>query len=173
MECADFYSAFCLTSFCQPNDGNMLLVFFHWLLDFGRKELSIQPCDVGYRNMLGTFGLAGVGVRAVAEPQLVHLGYHGLRTALGLHLALWQQCHLRHFGGDKKHGTRIFTGRHTCATSYAGSRVHSKIGIVLGYRYDIAVGHTSRMARHIATRLNDFVESRPIHCQVLDNGESG
>lgn len=147
------------------------------MLSFGRTiesrpdENTVEPSDVGRRNLLGTNGLAGIGVGAVAETEFVHLGHHGACTALVFHLALGQQRKLRHLGSHKKHRAGVFAGRHASATANARSRVHRKIGIGLRNRDGVAVGDATRMARNIAPRLYYLIEGRTINCQVLDNGK--
>ena len=61
------------------------------VVKLGLDELAVQAGDVGYRLVLGALGLAGAGVGAVAEAQLLHLHDHGLGTLGGLGAALGQQ----------------------------------------------------------------------------------
>ena len=57
----------------------------------GLDELAVQACDVGDGLVLRAHGLAGAGVGAVAEAELVHLSHHGLGTFGSLRKALGQQ----------------------------------------------------------------------------------
>ena len=51
------------------------------VFELRRKELAVQAGDMRDGDLLGTFGLAGTRVGAVAEAQFVHLGDHRLGAA--------------------------------------------------------------------------------------------
>ena len=69
----------------------------------GSDELAVQAGDVADADALGALGLAGAGVGAVTESQLIHLGEHGLGTTLSLYLTLREQSKLAYLGTYKQH----------------------------------------------------------------------
>ena len=59
-------------------------------------HLAVQAGDVGDGLVLRTYCLAGAGVGAVTEAELVHLGNHVLHTTGGLYATLGKQGELRY-----------------------------------------------------------------------------
>ena len=57
-------------------------------------ELAVEASDVGDGFALRAYGFAGACVGAVAEAELVHLGYHCLGAASCLYATLWKECEL-------------------------------------------------------------------------------
>ena len=60
--------------------------------------MPVKPRNVLPLDELRALGLAGIGIGAVAEAQLVHLGDHLLRSVGGLNLALGQQSQMADLG---------------------------------------------------------------------------
>ena len=81
----------------------VLVVAGEELLD----PLAVEAGDVLALDLLGAFGLAGVGVGAGAEAQLVHLADHLLHAVGSLHASLWQECQMADLGADKEHGRGV------------------------------------------------------------------
>ena len=137
----------------------------------GGDELSVEAGDVLTFDLLGAFGLAGVGVGAAAKTQFIHLAYHLRHTLPSLDLSLWQEGEMRDLGSDKQHSRSVLAGNHTGTAAYAGGCVHGLLVLLFGHWYDIGIGHTSRGDTDIASRLDDFVESRTVNHKVFDDGE--
>ena len=57
-------------------------------------HLAVEAGDVGDGLVLRADSLAGTGVSAVTEAELVHLGNHVLNTTCSLYAALWEQSEL-------------------------------------------------------------------------------
>ncbi len=69
----------------------------------GSDELAVQAGDIADAYALGTLGLAGAGVGAVTESQLIHLGEHSLGATGSLYLTLREQSKLAYLGTYKQH----------------------------------------------------------------------
>ena len=58
---------------------------FLWLMEsvaqLGSDELAVEAGNIADADALGALGLAGAGVGAVTESQLIHLGEHSLGAA--------------------------------------------------------------------------------------------
>ena len=67
-------------------------------------HLAVEAGDVGDGLVLRADGLAGTGVGAVAEAQLVHLGNHVLHATGSLNTALGKQGELADLRRDEEHG---------------------------------------------------------------------
>lgn len=125
----------CLLVFVVNNSG---LVF-----QLSLEELAVEAGDVADRNALGALGLAGTGVGAVTEAELVHLGKHSLGTAGCLNLTLGKEGELAHLGRYEEHGRTVLTSSYaSTATDTCGS-VHSLIGDGLGDGYSVGIGDTT------------------------------
>ena len=133
--------------------------------------MPIKPCNILPLDELRALGLAGIGIGAVAEAQLVHLGDHLLRSVGGLDLALGQQSQMAYFGTHKQHCAGILASRYAGATADARSCVHSHVGVVFWDGDGVGIGDTSRGGADVASRLDDLVESGTIHNKVSDDGE--
>ena len=92
--------------------------------------LAVQTGDVLALDLLRAFGLAGVGVGASAEAQLVHLDDHLAGAVEGLGLTLRQQVEVAHLGADEEHGAGVLAGSHTGSAADAGGGVHGLVGDV-------------------------------------------
>ena len=87
--------------------------------------LAVETGDVLPLDFLGAFSLAGVGVGAGAEAQLVHLADHLLDAVHGFGLALRQEGQVAHLGTDEEHGGGVLAGRHTGSAAYASALIPS------------------------------------------------
>ena len=68
------------------------------VLHLSLEELAVEASDVADAYALGTLGLAGTGVGAVTEAELIHAGKHSLGTAGCLYLTLGKESELAHLG---------------------------------------------------------------------------
>ena len=73
------------------------------VFQLGSDELAVEAGDIADADALGALGLAGAGVGAVTESQLIHLGEHGLGAAGSLYLTLREQSKLAYLGADEQH----------------------------------------------------------------------
>ena len=73
-------------------------VILESVLHLSLEELAVEASDVADAYALGTFGLAGTGVGAVTEAELIHAGEHSLGTAGCLYLTLGKEGELAHLG---------------------------------------------------------------------------
>ena len=73
------------------------------IAQLGSNELAVQAGDIADADALGALGLAGTGVGAVSESQLIHLGEHGLGATGSLYLTLRKQSQLANLGTYKQH----------------------------------------------------------------------
>ena len=142
------------------------------VLEFSTKELAVQAGDMGDSHMLRAFHLAGAGVRAGTEAELVHLGDHGLGPLGTLDLSLRKQCEGTYTGGHEKHGRPVLAGCHTGAAAYAGSTVHALLRSLVGYEDGVPVRNTACTYRNEASGLENLVESLAVHDKVLDYRET-
>lgn len=62
------------------------------------EELAVEASDVADAYALGALGLAGTGVGAVTEAELIHAGEHSLGTTCSLYLTLRKEGELAHLG---------------------------------------------------------------------------
>ena len=68
------------------------------VLHLSLEELAVEASDVADAYALGALGLAGTGVGAVTEAELIHAGKHSLGTAGCLYLTLGKEGELAHLG---------------------------------------------------------------------------
>ena len=139
---------------------------------FSLDELAVQTCDIGDGLILRALSLAGTGVGAVTEAELLHLGDHVLDTASSLDAALRQQCELADLTGYKEHSRTILAGCHTSASTDAGSAVHSLVGCLLGDQDGIGILGLAGAHGGVAAGSDNLIEGGTIHHTVLDDGES-
>ena len=85
------------------NSGRLFLVNEVSVFQLGNDELAIQAGNVADADALGALGLAGAGVGAVTESQLIHLGEHCFSATLGLYLTLREQSKLANLCAYKQH----------------------------------------------------------------------
>ena len=133
--------------------------------------LAVEAGDVLALDLLGALGLAGVGVGAGAEAQLVHLADHLLDAVHGLGLALGQQGEVAHLGADEEHGAGVLAGCHAGAAADAGGGIHGLVGLVLGHKDIVGVGHAAGGGADVAAGLDNLVEGRAVHHEVADHRE--
>ena len=100
----------------------------------GGPVVAIEPGDGVRGNFLRTDGCAFVLIRAVTKSRRIHGSDHAENASISLRLALGDRIEMGDLGGHKKHGTGIFTGRHTGATADASGRRESAVRHVLGNR---------------------------------------
>ena len=136
-------------------------------------ELAIQAGDVGDGLVLRAYSLAGAGVGAVAEAELIHLGHHGLGALSCLGTALGQEGELGDLGAHEEHGRAVLTGCYAGTAADAAGAVHSLVGILLGDEDGVGVLSLTCADGGVAAGLDDLVESGAIHHAVLDDGETG
>lgn len=154
----------CLLVFVVNNSG--------LVLHLGLEELAVEAGDVADRNALGALGLAGTGVGAVTEAELIHTGEHSLGTAGCLNLTLRKEGELAHLGRYEEHGRAVLTSSYaSTATDTCGS-VHSLVGDGLGDGNCVGIGDTTGVHRHVTASLHDLVVGRAVDHQVADNGEA-
>ena len=60
------------------------------------EVLAVEASDVADAYALGTLGLAGTGVGAVTESELIHTSEHSLGAACSLYLTLGKEGELAH-----------------------------------------------------------------------------
>ena len=68
------------------------------VLQLSLEVLAVEASDVADTYALGALGLAGTGVGAVTEAELIHAGEHSLGTAGSLYLTLGKEGELAHLG---------------------------------------------------------------------------
>ena len=135
------------------------------------NPLTVHSCDVLPLNLLGTFGLAGVGVGAAAKAQFVHLDDHVAHTVECLNLALWQQIEVADLGTDKEHGAGVLARRHTGTAADTGSGIHRLVGDMLRNGDGVGIGHTAGSGADIAPCLNNLVKGCAVDNKVAYDGE--
>ena len=139
----------------------------------GLDELAVQAGDVGDGLVLRADGLAGAGVGAVAEAELIHLGDHGLGALGCLGTTLGQEGELGDLGADEEHGGTVLTSGYAGTAADAAGAVHGLVGILLGDEDGVGVLCLACADGGIATGLDDLVEGGAIDHAVLDDGETG
>ena len=76
---------------CQQRSYFSTILFIYQLVfELCCEEFTVEAGDMAYGDMFRAFHLAGAGIGAGTESQLVHLGHHGFRTACAFNLALRQ-----------------------------------------------------------------------------------
>ena len=78
----------CLLSYCVKRCG--------LVGQLSLEVIAVKTSDVADAYALGALGLAGTGVGAVTEAELVHLGEHSLGAACSLYLTLRKEGELAH-----------------------------------------------------------------------------
>ena len=134
-------------------------------------HLAVQAGDVGDGLILRADGLAGTGVRTVAEAGLFHSHHHSLRTTGSLYAALGKQGELRDLAGYEEHGRAVLTGGDAGATADARSAVHSLVGILLRNEDSVGILSLTCADGGVATGLDNLIEGTAIDHTVLDDGE--
>ena len=136
-------------------------------------ELAVQAGDVGDGFVLWAHGLAGAGVGAVTEAELVHLSHHCLSALSGLRTALRQEGELGDLAGDEEHGRAVLTSCYAGTATDAAGAVHSLVGILLWDEDGVGVLSLTGADGGVAASLDDLVEGGAIDHAVLDDGEAG
>lgn len=141
--------------------------------ELGLEELTVEPCDVGYGDALRAFELAGAGVRAVAESELVHLRDHSLCPFSGLWTALRKESERTYTRSHKEHCRTVFTGRNAGSAAYASGGIHALLSLLVGD--EDVVGILSCTCAHgdESSSLKNLVEGPAVNDQVLYHRESG
>ena len=121
-------------------------------------ELTVEASDVGDRLVLRALSLAGAGVGAVTEAELLHLSHHVLHTASSLYAALRQESELADLGRDEKHSRAVLTSSDTSTAADAGSAVHSLVGSILGDEDSVGILSLTGTHAGVATGSDDLVE---------------
>lgn len=134
--------------------------------------LTVEAGDVLAFDLLGALRLAGEGVGAATEAQLIHLADHLAHTVGRLGLALRQQAEVADLGGDEQHGAGVLARRHTGTAADAGGGIHRLVGLMLRNQDGIGVGGAARGGTDIAAGLDDFIKSTAVDHQVFHHGES-
>ena len=75
-----------------------MLTFAGLVCQLCLEELAVEASDVADAYALGALGLAGTGVGAVTEAELIHAGEHSLGTTCSLYLTLGKEGELAHLG---------------------------------------------------------------------------
>ena len=133
--------------------------------------LTVHARDVLPLDLLGAFGLAGVGVGATTKAQFVHLDDHVTHTVECLHPALWQQIEVADLGTDKEHGAGVLARRHAGSAPDAGGGIHRLVGDMLRNGYRVGIGHTAGSSADIAPCLNNLVKGCAVDNKVAYDGE--
>ena len=141
------------------------------ILELRLEELPVKTCDMGDRHMLRTFHLAGTGVGAGTETELVHLGNHRLGPLGSLDLALRKKCEGAYTCGNEKHSRTVLACSYTGTAADTCSTVHALFSNLMGDRNHISVRDSAGIHRDEAAGLHDLVECLAVYDEVLDNRE--
>ena len=132
-----------------------------------REKADLTKCA----HFVRADSLAGAGVGAVAEAELVHLGNHVLHTAGSLYATLGKQGELRDFRRDEEHGGAVLTSSYAGATANAAGTVHSLVGILLGDKDCIGILSLASADGGVAASLDNLIEGTAVDHTVLNHGE--
>jgi len=137
----------------------------------GEGVVAIQFGDPANADFFraGSFTLILVG--AVAEAFFVHLADHAEGASVFFRLALGQGVKLAGFGRNKEHGTGIFAGGDTGATTNAGSGVHGGISDFFSNEDAVGVRGGTCTDGHETTRLLNAIKSTAVDHEVFDDRE--
>ncbi len=132
---------------------------------------AVESRDVLTLDLLGAFGLAGIGVGAGSETQFVHTADHLLDAFVGFDLSLGEHGEVGDLGTDEEHGAGVLAGGDTGTAADAFGGIHGHIGEALGYRDGIGVGYAAGGDADVTAGLDDFVEGGAVDNEVADDGE--
>src|SRR5690606_9318451 len=118
-------------------------------------------------------GLLALAVVGAGPEVLLHRLHHRLGAPPPLRLALRQQVEVGDLGGGEQVGGPVGAGGDTRPTADAGGGVEGGVGDLLGDGDEVGVGGRAGVDRDVAAGLDDLVERRPVHYQVLDDWEGG
>ena len=137
----------------------------------GLDELAVQAGNVSDGLVFRADGLAGTGVGAVTEAELVHLGNHVLHTAGSLYAALGKQGELRHLRRYEEHGRAVLTSCYASATADARCAVHSLVGILFRNQDSVCILSLTCTDGGITTGLDNLIEGIAVYHTILDYRE--
>ena len=151
--------------------GALIIRYIPLVGELCLDHLAVQASDVGDGLVLRADSLAGAGVGAVAEAELVHLGNHVLHTAGSLYAALGKEGELRNLRRHEEHSRAVLTSSDAGATANARGTVHSLVGILLGDKDCIGILSLTGADSGVAASLNNLIEGTAVDHTVLDDGE--
>ena len=133
--------------------------------------MAVESGDVVTLYLFWAFGLAGVGVRAASEAELVHGHDHGFNALACFGLSLRQQSEMAYLGCNEEHGAGVLAGCDTGTASDALRGIHGEVGRAFVDRYGAGVGGRAGCGTDVASGLNDGVESGAVDDEVFDDRE--
>ena len=110
-------------------------------------------------------------VGAVAEALFIVGGDHVQNALIPLRLTLRNLGELIHLSPGEKMGTSVRACRHTGSAADTCGGVHGVVRGVFAHQHRVGIGGRTGVERHVATGLNDAVESGSVNHQVFDNRE--
>ena len=139
--------------------------------EFSLDHLAVQASDVGDGLVLRADSLAGAGVGAVTETELIHLGDHVLHTTCSLYATLGKQGELRNLRRYEEHSRTVLTSSDAGATADARCAVHSFVSVLLGNQDSVGILSLTGTDSGVTTSLDNLIEGIAVNHTVLDNGE--
>ena len=146
-------------------------LFTYLIRELRLEELAVQARDVGHGDALRALHLTGARVRTVAESEFVHLGNHCLDPSLGFRTSLGQEGERAHAGSNEQHRRTVLTGGNASAATYAGSRIHALLSLVMRDEDIVGILGGTGTDGDEAAGLENLVECTPVNHEVLDYGE--
>ena len=137
----------------------------------GVAEVEVEVADRVQGDALGAYRGALADVRAATEALGVLLGDHRDHPAVTLGLALRQQAQVGDLRGGEQHRGAVGAGCHAGAATDAGCGLEGGVGVGLGDRGGVRVRGGSGVGGDEAAGLDDPVEGRAVHHEVLDHRE--
>ena len=98
---------------------------------------------------------------------------HALHPVPALRLTLREQVEVGDLGRREELGGTVRARGHACAAADARSRVHGRVGDLLGHEDQVGVGRATRGRRDEPTCFDDVVERGAIGREVADHRERG
>ena len=142
------------------------------LREFSLEELTVETGDVVDGDALRTLHLAGTGVGAATEAELLHLRDHIPGPSGGLWTALRKQSEGTYPCGHEQHRRAVLTGRHASAATNAGSRVHTLLSILVRDKDVVGILGGTGSDRDESASLKNLVERASVNDQILDDRET-